>query len=379
MKPTRTPGRGFRLSACCRIVLIVMPFALAQSSPAQESKSPETWHFAVSGDSRNCGDVVMPAIAEKVRAEHAAFYWHLGDYRAIYDFDQDIKARNPTINVITYESAAWKDFIDRQLKPFEDLPVYLALGNHELIPPKTRTDALLQFADWYNAPDLSKQRLADDPSDHELRAYYHWTRRGVDFITLDNSAKEQFDDAQMKWLAAQLDRDAKNAEVRSVVLGMHDALPDSLSAGHSMNESAQGTESGRKVYQWLVEFRKKTHKNVYVLASHSHFLMDNVYNTACRRERPDEVLPGWIVGTAGAPRYRLPADVSGSVQHLTDVYGYLLATVSPDGTIQFEFKQINEADVTGSTRKDYKDDFIHSCFAGNSSTYAPEGASCLVK
>jgi hypothetical protein len=136
VKPTRTPGRGFRLSACCRIVLIVMPFALAQSSPAQESKSSEAWHFAVSGDSRNCGDVVMPAIAEKVRAEHAAFYWHLGDYRAIYDFDQDIKTRNPTINVITYESSAWKDFIDRQLKPFGDLPVYLALGNHELIPPK---------------------------------------------------------------------------------------------------------------------------------------------------------------------------------------------------------------------------------------------------
>ncbi len=379
MKRTRTPGLGFHLGICCTIVLFVISFGLAQSNPPQESKSLETWHFAVSGDSRNCGDVVMPAIAENVRAASAAFYWHLGDYRAIYDFDQDIKARNPTINVISYENSAWKDFIDRQLKPFGDLPVYLALGNHELIPPKTRTDALLQFADWYNAPDLSKQRLADDPSDHELRAYYHWTRKGVDFITLDNSAKEQFDDAQMKWLEAQLHRDAKNAELRSVVVGMHDALPDSMSAGHSMNESAQGTESGRNVYLWLVEFRKKTHKNVYVLASHSHFLMDNVYNTACRREHPDVVLPGWIVGTAGAPRYRLPADVSGSAQHLTDVYGYLLAIVSPDGTIQFEFKQVNEADVTESTRKDYKNEFIHSCFAGNSSTYVPEGASCPMK
>jgi hypothetical protein len=361
------------------MVLFIIPLAFAQSNVAQESKSSETWHFAVSGDSRNCGDVVMPAIAEKVRSEHSAFYWHLGDYRAIYDFDQDIKARNPTINVITYESTAWKDFIDRQLKPFGDLPVYLALGSHELIPPKTRTDALLQFADWYNAPELSKQRLADDPSDRELRAYYHWIRKGVDFITLDNSAKDQFDDGQMKWVEAQLDRDAKNTEVRSVVIGMHDALPDSMSAGHSMNESAQGTESGRKVYRWLVEFRKKTHKNVYLLASHSHFLMDNVYNTTCMRDHPDEVLPGWIVGTAGAPRYRLPADVSGSGQHLPDVYGYLFATVSPDGTIQFEFKQVNEEDVTENTRRDYKDEFIHSCFVENFSTYAPEGASCPMK
>ena len=69
----------------------------------------------------------------------------------------------------------------------------------------------------------------------------------------------------------------------------------------------------------------------------------------------------------------------GKRDHLTDVYGYLLATVSPDGTIQFEFKQVTAADVTGSTRKDYKDEFIHSCFAGNSSTYSPEGASCPMK
>lgn len=65
-----------------------------------------------------------------------------------------------------------------------------------------------------------------------------------------------------------------------------------------------------------------------------------------------------------------------SNQHMTDVYGYLLATVSPDGAISFEFKQIGESDVTDSTRKDYKDEFIHSCFAGNSSPYVPDGPSC---
>jgi hypothetical protein len=48
-----------------------------------------------------------------------------------------------------------------------------------------------------------------------------------------------------------------------------------------------------------VEFRKSTRKNVYVLASHSHFVMENVYNTACFKRDPNDVLPGWIVGTAG--------------------------------------------------------------------------------
>jgi hypothetical protein len=99
--------------------------------------------------------------------------------------------------------------------------------------------------------------------------------------------------------------------------------------------------------------------------------MDNVYNTVCHRNPPEEVIPGWIVGTAGALRYRLPADVSGATEHKTDVYGYLLATVSPDGTIRFEFKQVNESDVTEFTRKDYKDEFIHGCFSGKSPPLCP--------
>lgn len=89
----------------------------------------------------------------------------------------------------------------------------------------------------------------------------------MDLITLDNASDDQFDDAQMAWLAAQLARDEQNPEIRTVVVGMHEALPESISAGHSMNDSAQGAESGRKAYQELVAFRKQTHKNVYVLGS----------------------------------------------------------------------------------------------------------------
>jgi hypothetical protein len=32
-----------------------------------------------------------------------------------------------------------------------------------------------------------------------------------------------------------------------------------------------------------VDFRKPTHKHGYVLASHSHFYVENVYNTPCRK------------------------------------------------------------------------------------------------
>jgi hypothetical protein len=61
----------------------------------------------------------------------------------------------------------------------------------------------------------------------------------VDFISLDNASYDQFDDAQVAWLERVLARDETDANVRSLVVGMHDALPDSISTDHGMNESAQ--------------------------------------------------------------------------------------------------------------------------------------------
>ena len=243
----------------------------------------QNWTFAVSGDSRNCGDIVMPSIAEHVRADHAAFYWHLGDYRAFADVDQDmLAAHKGKVSVAEYLQGAWPDFINQQLAPFGDTPVFLAVGNHELIF-KTRPELLTQFADWYDAPAVRAQRLADDPTDHALHGYYHWHEKNVDFITLDNASPDMFDPAQMKWIAGVLKRDAADPGIRTIVLGMHEALPDSQSAGHSMNESPIETETGRKVYAELLNFRDTTGKEVQVLASHSHFVMSDPYNTACRK------------------------------------------------------------------------------------------------
>src|SRR5579863_6872980 len=110
-----------------------------------------TWKFAVSGDSRNCGDIVMPAIADGVLHSGANFYWHLGDFRAIYTFDEDLvppaTLNLPTkpLNIITYLTTAWPDFIAHQLDSFGSLPVYLTPGNHETIPPATREQYLVQF------------------------------------------------------------------------------------------------------------------------------------------------------------------------------------------------------------------------------------------
>ena len=355
------------------LALLLLVCATASLVAQQQPNSAASWKFAVSGDSRNCGDIVMPAIAQGVHRDEAAFYWHLGDYRAIYTFDEDYLHTHPDSTISDYLAAAWPDFIQHQLKPFGELPVFLAMGNHEMISPMTRSKYVAQFADWLDQPVLQRRRLADDPNDHVLKTYYHWTERGVDFIGMDNASAEEFDAPQMTWFEGVLAHDAKDSSIRTVVLGMHAALPDSLSAGHSMNDSAQEQSSGRTVYAELMAFRRSTKKNVYVLASHSHFVMNNIYATACHA---GDVLPGWIVGSAGAVRYRLPQDYAAATLAMTDVYGYLLATVAPDGSMTFEFKEVKEADVPASVVTEFSHEQVNWCFAQNKASYAPASAVC---
>jgi Calcineurin-like phosphoesterase len=352
--------------------LVVRAALLSVAFSLDVSAQQETWRFAVSGDSRNCGDVVMPAIAKGAALHRAAFYWHLGDFRAIYRFDQDYQAlhkpADPSdpMSITGYLTSAWQDFIDNQLAPFGSIPVFIALGNHELIPPKTRDEALLQFADWFDAPVIREQRLRDDPHDHAVKAYYHWMQGGIDFLTLDNASPDEFDAQQKKWIQAVLARDQADASVRAVIVGMHEALPESISIGHSMNQSLIGETSGHQVYGWLLDFKQRSNKPVYVLASHSHFYMDGIFNTEYWRAHGG-VLPGWIVGTAGAERYTLPSNANDAKTARAHVYGYLLGTVnsSKDDPVHFDFEELKETDVPPDVVSRFSADVMHDCWAGN--------------
>lgn len=268
-----------------------------------------TWSFAVSGDSRNCGDLVMPTIAADAAKHSPAFYWHLGDYRAIFMIDEDMEqlanVRTNHLSHLQYLETAWDDFIKNQITPFNPIPVFLGIGNHEMLVHVDRKDFIAKFGNWLDAPAIQEQRLKDDPNDHRVKSYYHWTRGGVDFINMDNASKDQFDGTQLGWFKSVLDRDKSNPDIKTIVVGMHAALPESISRGHSMSESKEGEKSGIQVYKELWSAQNDAHKHVYVLASHSHFFMDGVYNTVYWKQNAG-VLPGWIVGTAGAARIPLP-------------------------------------------------------------------------
>lgn len=339
-----------------------------------------TWTFAVSGDSRNCGDVVVPTIAADISTHAAQFYWHLGDFRFIALVDEDIQC-GPTHehDKLAYEKHAWQDFVQYQVRAFDKnkTPVFLGIGNHEMILHNNREDFIETFRPWLNQDILRTQRLEDNANDGEIQTYYHWMIGGVDFVNLDNAGTAlrekdlSFGDTQLQWLQDRLATDSKSAEVKTVVVGMHAALPDSISKGHSMNESEEGTASGRRAYQALWDWQSHTHKHVYVLASHSHYYMEDVFNTADWKGK-GEVLPGWIVGTAGAHRNPLPSGPSGwktAKDARTNVYGYLLGTVNPDGqlngSIKFEFHEVKPDVVPSDVAGRFHPGFVAWCFQRN--------------
>ncbi len=361
----------------------LVPASVQPDGPPPALRPRKTWHFAAAGDSRNCGDIIMPAIAHGAAQDQVQFYWHLGDLRWTSDFDEDMlaaaKLQHKHISIADYENRSWDDFRQNQVAPFGAIPFFVGIGNHETTYPKTRAQFENAFADLLNIPPLKEQRERDQKNgvvpDAGPKTYFHWTLDGVDFIYLDDATHDEFSPDQLQWFEAVLGADSKNESVHTVVVGMHAALPESISRGHSMNEWQQGGTTGEQVYRDLLKFRNDAHKLVYVLCSHSHYYMEDIFNTPYWRSHGG-VLPGWIAGTAGAHRYTIPKNAATVAKE--NVYGYLVGTVnapdSPAGSIQFEFKEIHESDIPQSVVEHYSPEFVHWCFISNSSVKPDNGA-----
>jgi hypothetical protein len=360
-----------------KLLLLVLLYGASLMLSAQSPPRP-LWKFAVSGDSRNCGDIVMPAIAAAALANRPEFYWHLGDFRAISQIDEDIvppaglHLNAPTLTFADYQTKAWQDFVDHQLRPFGRLEIFLGIGNHEVIPPKNRGEWVRQFESWLDSPRLRAQRDADKDVPG-ARPYFHWVMHGsIDFISLDNAVVNTFDPAQLAWIRTRLAADRRSSSIKAVVVGMHEALPGSKGMSHSMCDSTTGVESGREVYNLLWNLQQAG-KKVYVLASHSHFVMDDVYRTPYWGSK---VLPGWIVGTAGAIRYRLPEGIAKGTIARTDVYGYLLATVMSDQTIQFAFEEVGLEALRKTNGGRFAESLIQWCYTENADRRIPVPNAC---
>jgi hypothetical protein len=345
--------------------LLLVAFTLPSTALAGAQSAPTAWTFAVSGDSRNCGDFVMPAIAAKVKAESDAFYWHLGDFRWISSIDQDMIAMQPAgvkLSKQEYLDSAWDDFLTHQIAAFGSLPVFIGRGNHENVKPMTREGYIAKFSPLLSRPEIASQRKADDID--SVEPWYHWTENGVDFITLDNASHDEFSNAQLRWLRSVLDRDlAPNSGIRTIVTGMHEALPHSVSSDHGMDDWDLGIRTGELVYTWLFD-AQAAGKHVYILASHSHYYSPNIFDTPFWTEHSSKVVPGTIIGSAGAHRYNLPRGADKASK--TNIYGYLQGSVHADGSIVFALHELSEADLVAVKWPNAPVDAIHECYIHNS-------------
>jgi len=356
------------LALLTSVFLIV--FAIAAIAAASRPGAPESaaaaWSFAVSGDSRNCGDFVMPAIAARVKAENDAFYWHLGDFRWMSSEDQDMQAMGTPgvpMSKAEYQQRAWDDFLTHQIAAFGQTPVFLGRGNHETVAPMTHEGYIVKFSALLDRQEIAAQRKEDGADGAPVGPWYHWVHNGVDFITLDNATHDEFTSAQMHWLRSVLDRDLDpHSNVRAIVAGMHEALPHSTGAEHAMDDWDLGMRTGELVYRWLYD-AQAAGKHVYIIASHSHYYSPNVFNTSYWKEHSSKVVPGWIVGTAGAHRYHVPNQADPAAK--TNVYGFMRGTVHEDGNIDFNLVELSEADLEKAKWPEAPDAAIHECYVNN--------------
>jgi hypothetical protein len=380
---------GVAFSLCTLSLLVCIAASGTLGGPAASAAATGagigpagSWYFAVSGDSRDCGDLIMPKIAQSIRDNAkeapAAFYWHLGDFRRMFDIDCDIaKRKDPAYDCVHrdpsrlsksemsgYTSTAWDDFIEHQLKPFGATPVFIGLGNHELYGGKARSDVRQKFQHWLAQAPINAQRAVDRSkgiSSNDGDTYYHFVKNGLDFISLDNADGKSFDSAQILWLAKVLNMDAHDASIKTIIAGMHEALPYSRSRDHAMDMTCQGICSGGQVYDMLFRAQhlgapQAEQKHVYVFCSHSHYFQEDIFNTP---EHTGQVLTGWLVGTAGAEQYTE-----------TIRYGYLEVEVQPDGTLHPRFRDVTR-DSAPLASGPGADELTNFCFQDNKRGHSP--------
>ena len=341
------------------------------SRPSAAHVKTASWKFVVSGDSRNCGDVVMPAIAAAVKKNGAHFYWHLGDLRKITGVDEDIEHQPEYIasplTIPEYEAMAWPDFIHSQIEPFGKVSFFLGIGNHETVLPKTRAAFTAQFSSWLDEPVCAHSACVTIPPLANPKPITIGSMRGSGFhISRQCFWKTNSTPCSWHGLKRRCTPRRLTVLIRTIVMGMRTKRCSKASPKIKQHGGVRnGYASGRRVYADLLEAQNGAHKLVYVLASHSHFFMDGIFNTDYWRTHGG-ILPGWIIGTAGAQRYALPKEsVNARARPRLTSTDFRMGTASPGGRIDFSFQRFSEQ---GHSRcccgASYTPEFVHWCFRG---------------
>lgn len=384
--PRRQRVRRIRFIA----LLATLGFSIGDASSPPRSNDGR-WSFTVAGASSDCGHLVMPAIAAAARADHARFHWHLGDMRRAtkpdIDFMYEHRFQTPTTTPtpVDYADLALSDVVEHQVEPFADLPLYVTLGGRDDVRPLSRLQYRVALRALLDRPEILAQRQADGEPPRGVTGlpptYYHWRHGNVDFISLDSTAQGGFESTQLTWLDAVLRRDLVDPAVRTVVVGSFAALPYSRAEAGSLCATKTSVRSGEHVYEALARLTKAG-KRVYLLSANAHRYQEDIYDTDHWRnpEQGGIVLPGFIVGTAGAQQEPQPDDSAGA-QAAARGYGYLRGEVAPDGEIRFSFRPLTAPELAAIESSDFESGLVMYCTEKNIAPAAdpsPATSACTV-
>ncbi len=88
-----------------------------------------------------------------------------------------------------------------------------------------------------------------------------------------------------------------------------------------------------------------------------------MYDTPYWRQHTSKVVPGWIIGSAGALRYALPKTAHPGAK--THIYGFMQGVVHGDGAIDCTLHELSEEDLIRARWPNAPLDAIHECFLHN--------------
>jgi acid phosphatase type 7 len=225
--------------------LLVIPAAAsllsAQTRPVElHAQVSVPFHFVAYGDTRftdpkNTGasnPAVREVLVQAIADAHPAFVSIGGDLSYNGDDANDWK-------VWDKETAVWRE---------NKLPVYPALGNHDL-----RVDQKIALANYFqHFPDLQNNR------------YYSVRAANTLMLVLDSSLDETAG-PQGEWLVRELD--ALPSDVDFVCLVLHHppyTASSEMTAGHSARHAEQS------LAQLLEDRQKRTRARIVVFAGHVH-------------------------------------------------------------------------------------------------------------
>jgi hypothetical protein len=249
--------------------------ASAEVTTAPEPGARRPLTFLVYGDNRNGSDVERQLVAA-ARREGAELALHTGDMVADGENEDD-----------------WRAFFANEKELLAELPVFTALGNHELHGDPTAT----HFRRYFILPERGRERL-----------YYTFRWGPARFIALDGNGRFE---EQAAWLADVLQRAEASGE-RDVFVFLHQPP---LSTGRHCG-------AGTRQKEWVRLFER--YKVRAVFAGHDH--------AYARMERNG--VRYFVSGGGGAPQYDERMDCNAADLAARRVYStehhYLVAQLRGD-------------------------------------------------